>query len=315
MNKHLILKLALICVVFVSCDNDDKLNSSFKIDGITMENYPKVDGSTSTDPLNRLIACKLLGYNYKWEQAMVSNGLWYLSTDIPQEFFAEHLKSSQTHNSIINLIDKKADLILSARKMSPDEKEYADKAGVSIIETAIGLDAFIFVVNLDNPVKSLTTKQAQDIYTAKIVNWKEVGGNDKAIKPYTRNQNSGSQELMESLVMKGLKIADFKVDYEPEIPSMYMVFSTLRSDVDALGYSVYYYKEHIVRDKVVKSVAINGIEPTKKSIKNKTYPFIAEVVVSIRSDLDKNTMAYKLYELLQTKTTKSVIDESGYISN
>ena len=314
MKKQISFRLALICLVFVFCKKET-VNLPFTIEGITMENYPKVDGSTSTDPLNRLIACKLLGYNYKWEQALVMNGLWYLSTDIPQEFVTERLKSSQTHNSIINLIDKQADLILSARKMSPNEKEYADNAGVSLIETPIALDAFIFVANLSNPVKSLTTKQVQDIYTGKIKNWKEVGGNDKTIKPYIRNQNSGSQELMETLVMQGLIIADLNVDYEPELPSMSMVFSKLRSDVDALGYTVYYYKEQIVRDNVVNSLAINAIEPTGKSIKNKTYPYIAEVYVAIRSDLDKNSMAYKLYELLQSEAAKSVIAESGYISN
>ena len=310
MKKQILFRLALICLVFVSCKKET-VNLPFTIEGITMENYPKVDGSTSTDPLNRLIACKLLGYNYKWEQALAMNGLWYLSTDIPQEFVTERLKSSQTHNSIINLIDKQADLILSARKMSPDEKEYADNAGVSLIETPIALDAFIFVANLSNPVKSLTTKQVQDIYTGKIKNWKEVGGNDKTIKPYIRNQNSGSQELMETLVMQGLIIADLNVDYEPELPSMSMVFSKLRSDVDALGYTVYYYKEQIVRDKVVKSLAINAVEPTEKSIKNKIYPYIAEVYVAIRSDLDKNSMAYKLYELLQSEAAKSVIAERG----
>ena len=314
MKKQILFRLALICLVFVSCKKET-VNLPFTIEGITMENYPKVDGSTSTDPLNRLIACKLLGYNYKWEQALAMNGLWYLSTDIPQEFVTERLKSSQTHNSIINLIDKQADLILSARKMSPDEKEYADNAGVSLIETPIALDAFIFVANLSNPVKSLTTKQVQDIYTGKVKNWKEVGGNDKTIKPYIRNQNSGSQELMETLVMQGLIIADLNVDYEPELPSMSMVFSKLRSDVDALGYTVYYYKEQIVRDKVVKSLAINAVEPTEKSIKNKIYPYVAEVYVAVRSDLDKNSMAYKLYELLKSEAAKSVIAESGYIAN
>jgi phosphate transport system substrate-binding protein len=120
---------------------------------------------------------------------------------------------------------------------------------------------------------------------------------------------------MESLVMKDLKIADFDVDYEPELPSMYMVFSSLISNVDALGYTVYYYKEQIVREETVKSLAINGIHPNKNTIKNKTYPYVAEVYVAVRSDLNQNSMAYKLYELLQSKAAKSVIAESGYIAN
>lgn len=308
------LSLLLLGFFWSSCKKDAGV-LPIKIEGITQENYPKVDGSTSTDPLNRLIASKLLGYSYRWEQAGFMNGLWYLKTGLPQEFVTDRLKSSQTHNSIVNLIDKKADIILSARRMSPDEKVYADNAGVSVIETPVALDAFIFVANLDNPVKSLTTKQVQDIYTGKIKNWKELGGKDELIKPYTRNQNSGSQELMESLVMKGLDMADIEVDYEPELPSMSLVFGRLRAETTALGYTVYYYKEHIVRDKVVKSLAIDGILPDKRSIKNKTYPFVAEVYAAIRSDLDRNTMAYKLYELLQSDAGKSAISESGYIPN
>ncbi len=308
------LTLLMFCFVFGACKKDSVIKP-IVIEGITMENYPRVDGSTSTDPLNRLIASKLLGYEYSWQRADFMNGLWYLKSSLPNEFITDRIRSSQTHNSIINLIDNKADIILSARKMSADEKLYAENAGVNLIETPVALDAFVFVANLDNPVKSLTIKQVQDIYTGKIKNWKEVGGKDAMIKPYTRNQNSGSQELMESLVMKGLTPGNFEIDYEPELPSMSLVFTRLRSDVNALGYTVYYYKDHIVRDKVVKSLAIEGISPDKKSIKSKTYPYVAEVYATIRSDLDRNSMAYKLYELLQSSEGKSAIAESGYIPN
>ncbi|HCC52103.1 MAG TPA: hypothetical protein DEQ30_08630 [Porphyromonadaceae bacterium] len=63
----------------------------------------------------------------------------------------------------------------------------------------------------------------------------------------------------------------------------------------------------------VNTLAINGIMPDRNSIKNKTYPFVANVYVSIRSDLDPNSMAYKLYEWLQTKSGKDIINESGYV--
>ena len=47
--------------------------------------------------------------------------------------------------------------------------------------------------------------------------------------------------------------------------------------------------------------------------KNRTFPFISEVHVAIRSDLDRNTMAYKLYEWLQTDDVKPIISECGFI--
>ena len=151
----------------------------------------------------------------------------------------------------------------------------------------------------------------QDIYTGKIRNWNEVGGSNNTINPYVRNANSGSQELMESLVMKDKEIVQWPEDYETEIPSMAQVFSTIRSDVYGLGYTVYYYKEYIVRDDIVKSLSINGIYPDKKTIATKSYPLVAEVYAVIRADIDKTSMAYKLYELLQTKASHKIIEDSG----
>ena len=58
---------------------------------------------------------------------------------------------------------------------------------------------------------------------------------------------------------------------------------------------------------------INGISPDKKSISGKNYPYVAEVYATIRTGLDRNSMAYKLYELLQTEAGKNTNLESGYI--
>lgn len=49
-----------------SCDSDDDISPDFYIDILTMDNYPKVDGSTSAEPLQVLIACRLLEVDYSW---------------------------------------------------------------------------------------------------------------------------------------------------------------------------------------------------------------------------------------------------------
>jgi phosphate transport system substrate-binding protein len=295
---------------------DDDIDLRRKIvEGFTFDNYPLVDGSTSTEPLNILLACKLLGFNYQWESEL--NG-WKIEPVIKNVVnsmnFWKLIRTSQTHQSFINLIDKKADIILSARAMSPDEKAYALSEGVDLIETPIALDAFIFIVNPANPITTLTIEQIQDIYTGKTTNWNEVGGNTEEIIPYIRNSNSGSQELMESIVMKDLEIMRF-----PESPeiiySMIPVFEKVDSVRESLCYTVYYFKEYILRGWKVKTIAIEGIYPNKESISGNSYPLTAEVYAVIRSDLDKSSTAYKLYELLQTETGKQVISESGYVPN
>ncbi len=307
--------IILISLFLLSCDRKE-VTPPFVLEGITQENFPRIDGSTSVQPLQTLIACKLLGARYEWRQALHLDNTWGLLPDyddVPYEFFRERIKTSQTHQSFINLIDNEADLTLSARKMSDDEKAYADSKGVTLIETPIALDALVFLLNPSNPVKSLTSEQLRDIYLGKLTNWKEVGGRDVKINPYIRNANSGSQELMEALVMQGQELPEWP---EEIVSTMLQAFVTIRNDVNGICYTVYYYKDRIVRDNEnVKSLAVNGIYPDQKSISSRTYPYTAEVYVVIRSDLDRNSMAYKLYELLQTPAGKSAIRESGYIPN
>jgi phosphate transport system substrate-binding protein len=313
---RILLTIALIAMTFTCCEDNETLTLP---NDFTLENFPRMDGSTSTKPLNALIACKLLGFRYKWMPGVVGEwSLWPVQTDIPEgysDFFFERIKVFQTHGAFINLIDNNTDIILTHRTLSPDEQAYAQKVGVTLIETPIALDAFVFVVNSQNPVKSLTVSQVQDIYSGKITNWQQVGGNDEIMNAFTRPRNSGSEEIMRSLVMNGLEIADL-----PEInaiASMAGVFPEMKYYTNAMCYTFNFYKDVMVKvsDEDVPKIKINGVFPNENTIKNKTYPFVAQVYVAIRSDLDKNSMAYKLYELLQTKAGKKIIAESGYIPN
>ena len=318
--KRLIL---FVLVIITSCKNgeDNDTSSQFEIIGLTFDNYPKMDSSTSLVPLSGLIFCKLFGLDYHWMYFYNIHG-WSIVPNnayddlewqtVVNNKFSDLVKSSQTHQSILNLINKEADIILSARKMSSDEKKHADASGISIIETSIALDALVVIVNPENTIESLSIEQIKDIYTGKITNWKEIGGNDAPINPYIRNANSGSQELFESMIMKGLNIADFPISPEM-IPTMQGVIEMVKDDINSICYTVYYYKEYIQRVTSVKNIAIEGINPNKANIGNNTFPLTAEIYAMIRSDLTKSSTAYKLYTLLQTKVGKEVIRESENI--
>ena len=305
-------------VIFTNCGKDEPEIEIVGIAGISFENYPKVDGSTSASVLNMMVACKLLGVHYTWMET--SGGReWFLhpnEKDIPkqyEDFFWEQIKNSQTHGAFMNLIDGVADIILTHRTMSLDEKSHADAVGVSLIETPIALDAFVFVVHPGNPVKALTIEQIQKIYTKEITNWLQVGGNDEEIVVYTRPRNSGSEEVFRVLVMNGLEPADFPE--RAEIMDMNFVFSEVVHNRYSICYTFNNYKDMIARvpDKIVSKIAVNGIFPDKNTVKNRTYPFISEVHVAIRSDIDRHSMAYKLYEWLHSEDAKSTLTECGFI--
>jgi ABC-type phosphate transport system substrate-binding protein len=142
----------------------------------TKESFPKIDGSTATIPLSQAIAEKLLG----------------MLSDKSKEF----IKHNTTHNAYVNLIEGKADIIF-VTEPSQEELKIAKDSNVDIEVVPVVKEGFVFLVNMNNPVNSLTVKQIQDIYQGKIINWKEVGGKDAAIIPYQRDKNSGSQTIMQ----------------------------------------------------------------------------------------------------------------------
>lgn len=316
--QNSVIFLCLTCASSCAAEETPELSP---LPGITINNFPVIDGSDSTDPLRDLLMCKILGFEYKWERRPFTQDPQADIKEIIPEYtcsdaewrYLENvcLKHSNTHQSFINLIDAKVELVIAARSISRDEKEYAEESGVTLIEKPIAKDALTFMVNPSNPVSDVSISQLQGIYTGKITNWKEVGGNDEEIRPYVRNRNSGSQEKFETLVMPGLKIAEF-----PELQvglTMMSPYYQLEDDKQGIGFSPFYYYSVIVDNGSTKAIGINGIEMTKENVRNSTYPYTTEVYAAVRSDIDRNSTAYELFEFLTTSAGQSIVNESGYV--
>ncbi len=282
------------------------------IEGLTIENYPRVDGATSTRALNMMIACKLLGLPYSWSIMPETDEatVWPVGDN---KHLDRSIATSQTYGAMMNLIEGRADIILRSTTASPDEKAAALAASVELIETPIALDAFVFLRNPFNPVKSLTIEQIRKIYTKQITNWSEVGGNKAAMKVFTRQRNSGSEEALRELVMGGLEPAEFPA--EQQLHSMTGVFWEMERTNYGIAYIFKNYKERIMMRfaEYEPTFAIEGILPDATTIGNRSYPLTTEVYAIIRSDLDRGSMAFKLYEWLQTGSAEVVLAECGFV--
>ena len=317
-------KLIILLSVFslLSCDAEENNEVPTGMNNITISNFPVLDGSDSTSPLRYILMCKLLGFDYEWQASpFIQNPdeapkqvvpIFTCSEDERRELMTKRLLNSNTHQSFMNLIDNKVEVIITARSISRDEKAYADEQGVTLIEKPIARDALAFMVNLKNPVNNLSIEQIQGIYTGKIVNWSEVGGLDCMMKPYVRNRNSGSQEKFEMMVMVGLTIKDF-----PEIQigsTMMAPYYQLEQDTAGIAFTPFYYYKVMVGSGSTKAIGVNGVAMTKENIKNDTYPYTSHVYTAVRSDIDKSSMAYRLFEFLTTEEGQAIVDESGYVS-
>ena len=100
------------------------------------------------------------------------------------------------------LIDATTDIAMSSRKLKMDERLKLQDAGRAVKETIICYDALSIVVNPANKVGKLTREQVEGIYTGKIKNWKEVGGDDMPIVVYARETSSGTYEFFKEFVIK-----------------------------------------------------------------------------------------------------------------
>lgn len=278
---------------------------------LTLDNAPVMDGSDSTQPLRMLLMCRLLGIDCQWEMDGALTLTWRILPEwSKQSALSKFLKNNNTHLSFTSLIKGSCDITITARGISRDEQKEADENGVEVLSHPIARDAFIFIVNAANPVKSLTTEQVKSVYMGEITSWAEVGGRDAAIRPYVRNANSGSQEMMETEFMDGQTMPDWT---QLRLWTMIDPYTTLAEDVDGICYTPFYYYDSIVRSERVSPVALDGITPSKTTIGNGTYPYPWEVMVNVRADIDKSSTAYQLFYQLATGMHDDIIEESGYI--
>ena len=322
--KPLKLTLILLSVLsLISCGREDNneltvpdLDMPTATTQLTLENAPIMDGSDSTEPLRSLLMCRLLGIECQWLQNLATDGTWGVTpvwttlSEGEKDAIQKILLNRNTHGSFVSLIDGDNDIIITARGISRDEQTYAAEKGVSLLSCPVAKDAFVFLVNPKNPVRNLTIEQIQKIYTGEIRNWKEVGGNDATINPYIRNANSGSQEKMETIVMNGLKMIDW-----PEMVGYVMLspYYQLEQDENGIAYTPFYYYDTIVNDDRTQVIGVNGVTPGKKTIENDSYPYVTEVMASVRAGVDRSSTAYQLFYQLAAGQHSAIVKESGYI--
>ena len=261
-------------------------------------NYPKVDGSTATIPLAKAFQENFTGEN-----------------DV-------EINHSMTHESYTSLVDGNCDLILVVEP-AEDDKAYAESKNVELQYDKVANEGFVFFVNSDNPVDSLTIEQIQKIYSGEITNWKDVGGNDEEILAYQRPVNSGSQTAMENLVMKDVKLKPATTeDIADSMFNIIDVVSDYDNGINSIGYSYYYFANTMYLGENVKMIKVNGVAPNNETIKNEEYPIMSayyavtrknEDTSSLSSEYESKSETSKLLEAMLSTRGQSVVEKAGYV--
>jgi phosphate transport system substrate-binding protein len=222
----------------------------------------------------------------------------------------DYLHCSGSAIAYERLVEGKSHLIF-ALAPSEEQLKLAQAAGIEFALTPIGREAFVFLVNENNPIKNLSIEQIRKIYTGEIENWRDVGGSHTKILAFQRNENSGSQTEMENRVMKGLI---FKKAPRVTVQSMDGLIDEIadyRNAENAIGYSFRYFVTDMHKAQGVRLLAIDGIEPTQENIQNGSYPLISDFyIVSRKNDTSEN--AQKLIDWFLSDQGQTLIKDVGY---
>lgn len=150
----------------------------------------------------------------------------------------------------------------------PAETKLPKEKAKDLVDHKVAVLTVAPVVNKDvaETVKSLTKQQLQDVFTAKVTNWKDVGGPDEPIVLVTRPTTSGTRALFTELALGGKEEASNK---SLETDDSGTLMQSVAQTKGAIGYVALSY---LVNNKDVAAIAIDGVAPTLENTYNGTYP-------------------------------------------
>ena len=263
---------------------------------LTVDEFPPLDGSTACIPLMAQILADTTGMDLEEARSSIT-----VSTTA---YAWENFGLYDTTTRMLVVYE------------APDYvKEELQEANVELEQKPIGRDALVFIVNEENPVKSLTRQQLKDIYAGKITNWKDVGGDDLAIVPFQRGEDSGSQTLFRKLLIQGGKLMDPPTELAPAaMGELVDSIAAYNNSANAIGFSVYYYIDQMYSKPGLRLLAVDGVTPSNDTIASESYPLCNEFYAILHADAAADSPERQLYDWLDTAAGQDCIKKSGYVA-
>ena len=302
---------------------------------IKLEEFPTLDGSTSTKPLRIALAATLFELQCQW--CSMLDGLSFPRVSLNPNAgrhrqWATVLINSKENGLIQNnqsvgcwieltrafdYPETPSTLVINAlppdltRKYNPDwtviHPEYYEWK-------IIGYDALVPLTNIGNPCESLTIEEIKSIYQGKITDWDKITNNKMKgrIVPIWRNASSGTGTLMAEMIFGKALAAPKNSSANETIMTMLGVIEMMRKP-NTIGFSFHFYEQRIYPRIYVKELAINGVKASNKTIADGTYPLRAPIYAAIPKNAPPDSPTRKIYDFLSTEAGQLIVKASGYV--
>lgn len=278
--------LVLMSGVLAACGSDSESNNggSSGANGEEISGMITAAGSTALQPLADEAANEFMANNPNVSVSVQGGGS---GTGI-----------NQVASGAVNIGNSD---IPSADKME-DEKLAGE-----LVDNKVSGIAFGIVVNKDVTVEDLTIEQIQGIFSGKIKNWKEVGGADLEINVVNRPASSGTRTTFEKTIMQDVKIDD---SIGTNQDSNGAVENSINSTSGSISYLAMSYLVE-GKETTLKTVTIDGAEPTTEDVANGSYPFWSYEYMVTKGEPEGAVKAF--IDFMISDDFAGKVDEMGYI--
>jgi phosphate transport system substrate-binding protein len=237
---------------------------------------------------------------------------------LSQKFAENYMKNNKGSNiSVVgggsgvgfaSLLNGTTHIAQASRKIKMDEKIKLQDAGKTAKETIIAYDALAVIVHPSNPVSQLTREQLEGIFTGKITNWKQVGGEDLKIIVYSRETSSGTYEFFREHVLNKKNFVSSAL----LMPATGAIIQSVGQTKGAIGYVGLAYLEKSSKAlKVSYDKGKNYVEPNVQNAKNKSYPVTRPLFFYHLTSVDAVVKPFLNYVL--SEEGQKVVLAEGYV--
>ncbi|MBQ3574614.1 MAG: substrate-binding domain-containing protein, partial [Clostridia bacterium] len=260
------------------------------------EKYPRLDGATALFPVYSAFVEAVYPETTRYQ-------------DI-EDHMRPIITCTKTNRAYERLISGEADIIFAAVP-SDAQVEMAKNAGVEFELTPFGKEAFVFIVNEENPLKTVTVEEIKAIYSGETTDWADLGvENLGEIIAYQRPANSGSQTALEKL-MGDTPIMEAPAEKTYTGMDEIVNHIEYRNLPNAIGYTFRFYCTQMLESRV-KLLEIDGVAPTVENIRNDAYPITNLLyMVTRKGDISESAQAFMDWVL--SEQGAELIEKAGYV--
>lgn len=203
---------------------------------------------------------------------------------------------------IASLIDGTTDIADSSRKIKDKEIAKAKEKGIIPHEIVIAMDGIAVIVHPSNIISYLSREQIKAIYTGKVSNWAEIGGEDGKIVVVSRDTSSGTFEAFENLALDKEKVRPDALT----TASNQAVVMTVASSPNAIGYAGLGYLS-----KKVKPLRVDKVECTRETILSGAYPLSRPLYMYTNGSPEGKIKQF--VDFILSEEGQKLVEEEGFV--